>query len=95
MAGAGSSAGGWNEGAAVLRNDLIRLSFAATITPDLPPDLPLAGGEERPVRLGADVTFDVIPGLDHGINREAADRLVERLKQERGQSTATYATCRS
>jgi phospholipase/carboxylesterase len=44
---------------------------------------------ERLVRLGADVTSDVISGLDHGINRHAADRLIERLKQERGQSTAT------
>jgi phospholipase/carboxylesterase len=35
---------------------------------------------ERLTRLGAAVTTDVIPGLGHGINQEAADRLVERLK---------------
>jgi len=43
---------------------------------------------EQLVRLGADVTVDLIPHLDHGINREATDRLVARLRQERGSGSA-------
>jgi len=35
---------------------------------------------ERLVRLGADVTADVIPFLGHGTNDEAEDLLIERLK---------------
>jgi phospholipase/carboxylesterase len=31
--------------------------------------------------LGAAVTLDVIPGLPHGIDRAAEDRLVQRLQQ--------------
>jgi phospholipase/carboxylesterase len=45
-----------------------------------------ASAAERLVRLRAEVTSEVISRLDHGINREAADRLIERLKQERGRA---------
>lgn len=34
-------------------------------------------------RLGANVTADLIEGLGHGINAEAADRLVKRLQGDR------------
>ena len=40
-------------------------------------------------RLGADVTIDVIPQPDHGIYRQAVDRLIAVLKQDWGQSTGT------
>jgi phospholipase/carboxylesterase len=37
-------------------------------------------GAERLIALGADVTADVIPFLDHAINSEVEDLIVQRLK---------------
>lgn len=66
----------------------VRLHF---IHGDADPVIPVQHARDAAKQLqalGAEVTLDVVPGLAHGIDRRAADLLLERLRRHGGVALA-------